>query len=462
MVPTIAALHERGEAIARQVLAENSGRWESLERRRPRAARAGRGDDREAAAAPADAAAQGARRRPAHLRVRAGAARAVRPRARSSARRSTSRRRAERRSRRSRRRRRRDADPSQATAASGAERTARAIGTRGSALALAQARARRRRAARRSRRGEAELVPITTSGDRGARAGDKSRFVKEIEEALLAGEVDLAVHSAKDVPGRAARRASRSPRCPPAEDPRDALVGARVARRAAAGRARRHLEPAAALAAARDPPRPRGRAAARQRRHAAAQARRGRATTRSCSRSPACAGWAATAEAGAALDTDALRAGARPGHCWRSRRARTTTRDRGARRALEDAAARARGCEAERAVVDELDASCHTPVGAHARVDGETASACTPTSACPTAASGSPTGCRADAPADPARARGPRAGAAGCWPPAPGRAAAPGWTDVRSAHEPSRPGHRVPGRRGPGRSGPRDGARASS
>ena len=40
VVPTIAALHERGEAVARQVLAENSGRWESLERGRPRAARA--------------------------------------------------------------------------------------------------------------------------------------------------------------------------------------------------------------------------------------------------------------------------------------------------------------------------------------------------------------------------------------------------------------------------------------
>jgi hydroxymethylbilane synthase len=85
------------------------------------------------------------------------------------------------------------------------------LGTRGSALALAQARwvAERLRA-------EVQLVPITTSGDTQVGAGaprgtgerrggsaeiaDKSRFVKEIEEALLAGEVDLAVHSAKDVP----------------------------------------------------------------------------------------------------------------------------------------------------------------------------------------------------------------------------------------------------------------------
>jgi hydroxymethylbilane synthase len=49
--------------------------------------------------------------------------------------------------------------------------------------------------------GGAELVEITTTGDRVRAAGDKSRFTKEIEEALLAGEVDLAVHSAKDVPG---------------------------------------------------------------------------------------------------------------------------------------------------------------------------------------------------------------------------------------------------------------------
>jgi hydroxymethylbilane synthase len=68
------------------------------------------------------------------------------------------------------------------------------LGTRGSALALAQA-----RLVADMLPGEVELVPIKTSGDAGP-AGDKSRFVKEIEEALLAGEVDLAVHSAKDVP----------------------------------------------------------------------------------------------------------------------------------------------------------------------------------------------------------------------------------------------------------------------
>jgi hydroxymethylbilane synthase len=69
------------------------------------------------------------------------------------------------------------------------------IGTRGSALALAQARWVAKRLAV-----EAELVPVTTTGDRSAGGGDKARWVSELERALLAGEIDLAVHSAKDVP----------------------------------------------------------------------------------------------------------------------------------------------------------------------------------------------------------------------------------------------------------------------
>jgi hydroxymethylbilane synthase len=69
-------------------------------------------------------------------------------------------------------------------------------------------------------------VPIKTAGDR--RAGgpdDKSRFVKEIEEALLSGDVDLAVHSAKDVPGRLPGGLEIRA-VPAAEDACDALIGA--------------------------------------------------------------------------------------------------------------------------------------------------------------------------------------------------------------------------------------------
>jgi len=94
------------------------------------------------------------------------------------------------------------------------------LGTRGSALALAQASWVADRLP-----GEVEIVPITTSGDRKRAAGDKSRFVKEIEEALLAGEVDLGVHSAKDVPADLPDGLAIVG-VPARADPRDALCGA--------------------------------------------------------------------------------------------------------------------------------------------------------------------------------------------------------------------------------------------
>jgi hydroxymethylbilane synthase len=80
------------------------------------------------------------------------------------------------------------------------------IGTRGSALALAQTRLVTRMIPEANLgEGGLELVVIETSGDRLKDAtqpgGDKSRWVAELEYALLGGEIDLAVHSAKDVPG---------------------------------------------------------------------------------------------------------------------------------------------------------------------------------------------------------------------------------------------------------------------
>ncbi len=73
------------------------------------------------------------------------------------------------------------------------------IGTRRSALALAQARLVA------ALLGGGEIVPISTSGDRrGGPGEDKSRWVAELEDALLSREIDLAVHSAKDVPGELA------------------------------------------------------------------------------------------------------------------------------------------------------------------------------------------------------------------------------------------------------------------
>lgn len=97
------------------------------------------------------------------------------------------------------------------------------IGTRGSALALAQAEAvaARLRAAGQ----EAEIVTVTTAGDRGDRVADKSRWVQELEQAMLDGRADLAVHSAKDVP-TALPPAFDLVAVPERSDSRDALCGA--------------------------------------------------------------------------------------------------------------------------------------------------------------------------------------------------------------------------------------------
>jgi hydroxymethylbilane synthase len=97
------------------------------------------------------------------------------------------------------------------------------IGTRGSALAVAQAGlvadALQRLGA------PAELVRIQTSGDRRApdAAWGEGTFVTAIEQALAAGEVDIAVHSAKDLPTDE-RPDLRIAAYLPREDPRDALV----------------------------------------------------------------------------------------------------------------------------------------------------------------------------------------------------------------------------------------------
>jgi hydroxymethylbilane synthase len=94
------------------------------------------------------------------------------------------------------------------------------IGTRGSALALAQARSVAERLG-----GATELVSITTLGDRGAAQADKSRWVSALEQALLEGAIDLAVHSAKDVPAELAG-GLEPVAIPPRADARDVICGA--------------------------------------------------------------------------------------------------------------------------------------------------------------------------------------------------------------------------------------------
>jgi hydroxymethylbilane synthase len=102
------------------------------------------------------------------------------------------------------------------------------IGSRGSRLALTQAEA----AADRLRRDGVEiaLVPITTAGDKDrtkpfGEIGSRGVFVKEIEEALLGGRIDVAVHSAKDMTSSDTDGLVVGA-YPEREDARDALCGA--------------------------------------------------------------------------------------------------------------------------------------------------------------------------------------------------------------------------------------------
>jgi hydroxymethylbilane synthase len=131
------------------------------------------------------------------------------------------------------------------------------VGSRGSRLALTQAELAA--AAIRAGAHTVTFVPITTTGDRDrsrpfGELGERGVFVKELEEALLAGRIDVAVHSAKDMTSTdtaglaVGAYLSR-------EDPRDALVGADALRpgmRVGTASARRKaqllaLEPALAV-----------------------------------------------------------------------------------------------------------------------------------------------------------------------------------------------------------------------
>lgn len=109
------------------------------------------------------------------------------------------------------------------------------IGTRGSPLALAQAHEVRRRliAAHGTPESLIEIVVIRTSGDRIedrplSEIGGKGLFTKEIEEALLAGGIDLAVHSMKDMPTVLPDGLEISSHLP-REDVRDAFLSLRAA-----------------------------------------------------------------------------------------------------------------------------------------------------------------------------------------------------------------------------------------
>jgi hydroxymethylbilane synthase len=100
------------------------------------------------------------------------------------------------------------------------------VGTRGSALALIQA--NEVAGALRARGAAVEIVPMRTEGDRLdgtplALMGGKGLFVREIEEALLASRIDVAVHSLKDLPAELPPGLCLAA-MPPRADPRDVLV----------------------------------------------------------------------------------------------------------------------------------------------------------------------------------------------------------------------------------------------
>ncbi len=212
---------------------------------------------------------------------------------------------------------------------------------------------------------EVELVELKTSGDRGVRGGDKSRWVKELEEALLDDRADLAVHSAKDVPGDLPAGLSIVG-VPERADARDVVCGA-------AGVA---AIPEGAVV---------GTSSLRRRSQLLAQRpdlviedMRGNVDTRLKKLHER--RYDAIVLARAGLDrlgvdegepVDAATLTPAPGQGCLALEARTDddtvaelAQDLTDRRALME-------LTAERAVVTALDATCHTPVGAHARLDGE-------------------------------------------------------------------------------------------
>ncbi|HEY7962422.1 MAG TPA: hydroxymethylbilane synthase [Solirubrobacteraceae bacterium] len=234
------------------------------------------------------------------------------------------------------------------------------IGARGSALALAQARLVAELL------GSGEVVAIQTAGDERAASGDKSRWVNGLEDALRAGEIDLAVHSAKDVPGELAEGLALlgAPARGPAEDVlcgADSLEGLAAGARVGTSSVRR----AAQLLAARadlEVVAVRGNVDTRLRKLSEGEYDAivlARAGLRRLGREE---------EAGATLDP--ARFVPSPGQGTLALEGRGEDEPtRAAVQAITDADAFA--CLlAERAVARALDASCNTPLGAHAAPAG--------------------------------------------------------------------------------------------
>ncbi|MGO9489480.1 MAG: hydroxymethylbilane synthase [Solirubrobacteraceae bacterium] len=232
------------------------------------------------------------------------------------------------------------------------------IGTRRSALALAQA------GLVAGMLGEAEIVPIVTGGDRGAGPEDKSRWVDELERALQEERIDLAVHSAKDLPGELGDGLGLlgAPTRAAAED---VLCGARALHELAPGTrvGTSSLRRIAQLRAARedlDVVGVRGNVDTRLAKLAAGEQGLGaivlaRAGLQRLGRE---------AEAGGTLDTDTFVPAPGQGVLALEGRAGEDAARAAVERITDGLALAA--LLAERAVARELEADCRTPLGAHA------------------------------------------------------------------------------------------------
>ena len=244
------------------------------------------------------------------------------------------------------------------------------IGTRASALALAQAELVATALSERSAIAGFELVPLVSSGDRGRARADKSRWVLELEDALLREEIDLAVHSAKDVPtqlreglallGAPARAAAEDVLCG-AEGlqalPPGARVGTSSLRRGAQLRAAREDLEVVSM---------RGNVDTRLRKLAQGDTAQLRAIVLARA---ALQRLEREHEAGAVLDPRQFVPA--PGQGILALQGRAgDARTRAAAEAISDEPTLA--CLlAERAVARALSASCHTPLGAHALLAGD-------------------------------------------------------------------------------------------
>ena len=241
------------------------------------------------------------------------------------------------------------------------------------------------------------------------------------------------MHSAKDVPGRAARGTRDRRRCPRARTRATRSSARRRSRRCRRARGSGPRACAAARSCWRSAPTSRSCRCAATSTRACASSSEGEcdAVAAGACR-PAPPGQGARGRRGARRRRRSCRRPARG--CWRSRRAADDARRASCSRAIADPVARAR-LDAERAVVEALDASCHTPVGAHAARRGRAHRG-----ARLRRAAG-----RQEWITDRLDGRGVRSRAApgprwraGCWPPA--RASCCAGRQVRSAHERHDPG----------------------